>query len=83
MNTGDPIDAFIAVVALIVLFTPVLLLMFVVEWLLDRPTVAPRRRQRIPAREMELIGDDYRECVADYFASFSGSEKKGKNHDDA
>ena len=34
----------------------------------SRPVNQPARiTDRIPEREMQLVGDDYRECVASYF----------------
>lgn len=27
-----------------------------------------RRKETLPTRERDLLGDDYRDCVADYFA---------------
>lgn len=83
MNTGDPIDALIGLAAVMALFSPVVLLIGLVEWILDRSSAAPpRRSNRISAREMELVGDDWRDCVADFFAA-TRSERKGVNHDGA
>ncbi len=52
-----------------------LLALAFMAWIADRIGDAferkpyPRRLSaRIPAREMELVGDDYRDCVAGYFA---------------
>lgn len=40
-----------------------------VEWLLTNwtPKMPPRKRERIPAREYELLGEDYRDAVEDWF----------------
>jgi len=41
------------------------------EWLItrlmDKSVARPRPDTRLPQREYELMGDDYREAVADYF----------------
>lgn len=39
-----------------------------VDRLKNRPVKQPNRiTHRIPEREMRLVGEDYRECVASYF----------------
>lgn len=39
-----------------------------IEWAKNRRVKQPARiSDRIPEREMQLVGDDYRECVASYF----------------
>lgn len=41
------------------------------DWLIDRAQdrslARPRLDNRLPEREYELMGDDYRDAVADYF----------------
>lgn len=44
----------------------------ILEWLYDRmlhrSIGRPRIDSRLPRREYELLGEDYRDAVADYFA---------------
>lgn len=41
------------------------------DWLIDRAqdrsVARPRTDARLPQREYDLLGDDYRDAVADYF----------------
>lgn len=74
---ADAIDGFIGiVVVLLVVGTPVLLLIAAYEWIVKnrnwfeppKPSSPPRPNLRIPERERALLGDDYRDVVAPYFA---------------
>lgn len=70
------IDEFLkALIALGMFFIPLFGLTVIYEWvaqnrpswLAAKPQVPPRPNSRIPAHERALLGDDWREPVADYF----------------
>lgn len=54
------------VLAMVVVFLGLAAIGYVAR--LFTPTPQPRRDERIPRREYELLGEDYRDVVADYFA---------------
>lgn len=74
----DAIDGFVIAVGFLVAFLmPLLLLIALYEWVAKnrlswleppKPSLPPRPDLRIPERERALLGDDYREVVAPYFA---------------
>jgi len=76
----DPIDAFMWMAALVVMFgVPLFGLLAACEWLVGRlnekPLMPVRRTERVPSEELDLLGDDWRDCVAHLFRDNTGEAK--------
>ena len=64
-----PVEGFIFYLAVIWIGAMIVVgLDWLFDRMLDRSVARPRTDTRLPRREYELLGDDYRDAVADYFA---------------
>lgn len=70
MTPADPIEAFVWMAALIGMFgLPLLLVAAAIEWLVERTaprTPPPRAEERVSSEELALLGEDWRDNVADW-----------------